>query len=119
VIEYVEIDNLLFTSIIKCDINVWTDLYVNIVISGETTIFKEVSNQIDNEITSLTPIAMKIKVIESENWNTKFVLEDLFVLYFQHLNNDYYSRWIIRKLTQICSLKKFLNISFLLFLALI
>ena len=57
------IDQTLFDSIMKCDIDVRKDLYANIVLSGGTTMFQGLPERIEKEITRLAPPTMKVKVV--------------------------------------------------------
>ena len=57
------IDQTLFDSIMKCNIDVRKDLYANIVLSGGTTLFKGLPERIEKEITRLAPPTMKVKVV--------------------------------------------------------
>jgi actin len=61
--EFDGIDQTLFDSIMKCDIDVRKDLYANIVLSGGTTMFNGLPERIEKEITRLAPATMKIKVV--------------------------------------------------------
>jgi actin len=61
--EFDRIDQTLFDSIMKCDIDVRKDLYVNIVLSGRTTMFQGLPQKIEKEIVRLALATMKIKVI--------------------------------------------------------
>jgi actin len=61
--EFDGIDQTLFDSIMKCDIDVRKDLYANIVLSGGTTMFQGLPERIEKEITRLAPATVKIKVV--------------------------------------------------------
>jgi actin len=61
--EFDGIDQTLFDSIMKCDIDVRKDLYANIVLSGGTTMFQGLPERIEKEIVRLAPATMKIKVV--------------------------------------------------------
>jgi len=52
-----------FKCINKCDIDIRKDLYENIVLSGGTTMFPNLPERIEKEITALAPTAMKIKIV--------------------------------------------------------
>ncbi|KFY68815.1 hypothetical protein V496_00770 [Pseudogymnoascus sp. VKM F-4515 (FW-2607)] len=52
-----------YNSIRKCDVDVRTDLYGNIVMSGGTTMYPGLSDRMQKEITALAPSYMKIKII--------------------------------------------------------
>jgi len=47
----------------KCDVDIRKDLYGNIVLSGETTMFQGIAEIMQKEITNLAPPTMKIKII--------------------------------------------------------
>jgi actin len=64
--EYDGVDKTLFTSIMKCDIDVRKDLYANIVLSGGTTMFPGIAERIEKEMIALAPPTMKIKVVAPE-----------------------------------------------------
>ncbi|OHS93671.1 actin [Tritrichomonas foetus] len=57
------IDQTLFDSIMKCDIDVRKDLYANIVLSGGTTMYEGLPERIEKEIIRLAPPTMKVKVV--------------------------------------------------------
>jgi len=61
--EFAGIHELTFNSIMKCDIDVRKDLYGNIVLSGGTTMFSGIAERLSQEVTSLAPSSMKIKVV--------------------------------------------------------
>jgi len=53
----------MFSTIMKCDVDIRKDLYANIVLSGGTTMFSQIADRLTKEITSLAPSTMKIKVV--------------------------------------------------------
>jgi len=57
------IDKLVYKSIMKCDIDIRSDLYKNIVMSGGTTMFRQADDRLKLEMTNQAPNAMEIKVI--------------------------------------------------------
>jgi actin beta/gamma 1 len=57
------IHDTMFKTIMKCDVDIRKDLYANIVLSGGTTMFKNISDRLTKEITALAPSTMKIKVV--------------------------------------------------------
>jgi actin len=61
--EFDGIDQTLFDSIMKCDIDVRKDLYANIVLSGGTTMFTGLPERIEKEIIRLAPPTIKVKVV--------------------------------------------------------
>ncbi|CAK9155524.1 unnamed protein product [Ilex paraguariensis] len=52
-----------YNSIMKCDVDIWKDLYGNIVLSGGSTMFHGIADCMSKEITGLAPSNMKIKVV--------------------------------------------------------
>jgi len=52
-----------YNSINKCDIDVRRDLYSNIVLSGGTTMFKNLPERLGKEIGNLAPSSVKPKVV--------------------------------------------------------
>jgi actin-related protein len=52
-----------YNSIMKCDDDIWKDLYANTVLSGGSTMFPGIADRMQKEITALAPPKMKIKVI--------------------------------------------------------
>ena len=61
------IDIDIFNSIMKCPIGSRKELYQNIVISGGSSMFKNLPERIAKEITNLAPPSMKINVIASKD----------------------------------------------------
>lgn len=53
----------LYNSVMKCDIDIRKDLYSNIVLSGGTSMFPGIADRVTNEITTLAPSSIKVKVI--------------------------------------------------------
>ena len=54
---------LVYGSILKCDIDIRKDLYNNIVMSGGTTMFPGIPERLSKEVTALAPTTMKVKVV--------------------------------------------------------
>ncbi|KAL2491694.1 Actin-11 [Abeliophyllum distichum] len=52
-----------FNSIMKCDVDIWKDLYRNVVLSGGCTMFTGIADKMNKEITALATSSMKIKVV--------------------------------------------------------
>ena len=50
-------------SIMKCDIDVRKELYANVVLSGGTTMFKDLPERLNKELVNLAPSAVKVKVV--------------------------------------------------------
>jgi len=57
------IHQLTYQSIMKCDVDIRKDLYGNTVMSGGTTMFPEINNRVQKEMTALAPSTMTIKII--------------------------------------------------------
>lgn len=53
----------LYSSIMKCDVDVRKDLYANVVLSGGTTMFPGIADRIEKDMISFAPGTMKIKVV--------------------------------------------------------
>ncbi|XP_053540835.1 actin, cytoplasmic 1-like [Ictalurus punctatus] len=56
------IHNTTFNSIVKCDMDIRKDLYAFTVLSGGTTMYPDIADRMQKEITSLAPNTMKIKI---------------------------------------------------------
>jgi len=61
--EAAGIHQLTYDSIMKCDVDIRRDLYTNIVLSGGTTMFPEIDNRLQKEITALAPASIKVKIV--------------------------------------------------------
>jgi actin len=61
--EFDGIDQTLYDSIMKCDIDVRKDLYSNIVLSGGSTMFQGLLERFEKEIIRLAPPSMEGKVV--------------------------------------------------------
>ena len=55
-----------FNSINKCDIDIRSELYNNICLSGGTTMFRGLQDRMQKEITALAPTGNKIRVLAPE-----------------------------------------------------
>jgi len=62
-LEQEGIHKLTFSSIMKCDVDIRKDLYGNIVMSGGTTMYKNIPERVQAEVKSLAPDSMTIKII--------------------------------------------------------
>jgi actin-related protein len=51
-----------FQSIMKCDVDIRKDLYLNVVLSGGTTMFNGIAERMNKELVALAPNTMKIKI---------------------------------------------------------
>ncbi|CAF4204491.1 unnamed protein product, partial [Adineta steineri] len=61
--EETGVAEMIYNTIMKCDIDIRKELYSNIVLSGGTTMFPGIADRMQKELTSLAPSAMKIRVI--------------------------------------------------------
>jgi actin-related protein len=57
------VHEIIFNSIMSCDVDIRQDLYANIVLSGGTTMFPGIAERMHKEMTSLAPTTMKINII--------------------------------------------------------
>jgi len=62
-IEQSGIHNLTFSSIMKCDVDIRKDLYANTVMSGGTTMFKQIDQRLKDELDKLSPQTMTVKIV--------------------------------------------------------
>eukprot|EP01017_Pseudomicrothorax_dubius_P043766 TRINITY_DN7349_c0_g2_i6.p1 TRINITY_DN7349_c0_g2~~TRINITY_DN7349_c0_g2_i6.p1 ORF type:complete len:380 (-),score=85.75 TRINITY_DN7349_c0_g2_i6:346-1485(-) len=60
--ETVGIHELIFQSIMKCDMDVRRDFYRNIVLAGGTTMFRDISDRLTKNIGNLAPSTMPVKI---------------------------------------------------------
>merc|ERR1712212_578490 len=61
--EAAGIQETVFNSIMRCDIDIRKDLFANIVMSGGTTMYAGIADRMQKEITALAPSTLKIKII--------------------------------------------------------
>merc|ERR1712232_510411 len=57
------IHEIIFQSIMKCDVDVRRELYSNVVLSGGTTMFPGIGERVTRELAALAPSTVKIKVV--------------------------------------------------------
>merc|ERR1711971_725029 len=57
------IHKLTYKSIMKCDVDIRRDLYTNTVLSGGSTMFPNLDQRLNKEMTALAPASIKIKVV--------------------------------------------------------
>jgi len=57
------IHKLTYQSIIQCDIDIRRDLYTNVVLSGGSTMFREIEKRLEKELTQLAPASVKVKIV--------------------------------------------------------
>jgi len=60
------IQHLLFTSIMKCDVDIRKDLYANIVLSGGSTMFEGLEGRLKKELEILAPESMNVNIVAPE-----------------------------------------------------
>ena len=48
----------------KCDVDIRSELYVNVVLSGGKTMFQRIFESTMKELTALAPSTMKVKVVD-------------------------------------------------------
>jgi actin len=61
--EYSGVHKLTYDSIQKCDIDIRKDLYINVVLSGGSTMFPGIDKRLNKEMTSLAPASAKVKIV--------------------------------------------------------
>jgi len=54
---------LTYDSIQKCDIDIRKDLYINVVLSGGSTMFPGIDKRLNKEMTALAPASAKVKIV--------------------------------------------------------
>merc|ERR1712050_634000 len=59
-IEQEGVHKLTFQSIMKCDVDIRKDLYANTVMSGGTTMFKQIDQRLKDELDKLSPQTMTV-----------------------------------------------------------
>ncbi|KHJ78947.1 Actin [Oesophagostomum dentatum] len=52
-----------YNSIMSCDIDIRKDLYMNIVLSGGSTMFPGITDRMKKELTTLAPSTVKVKIM--------------------------------------------------------
>eukprot|EP00753_Platysulcus_tardus_P016376 PLAT5650.1.p1 GENE.PLAT5650.1~~PLAT5650.1.p1 ORF type:complete len:403 (-),score=106.72 PLAT5650.1:276-1406(-) len=57
------VHDLVFSTIMKCDVDIRKDLYANIVLSGGSTMYPGIGERLTKEVVALAPSTMKIKVV--------------------------------------------------------
>merc|ERR1719195_1705037 len=60
------IQHLLFTSIMKCDVDIRKDLYSNIVLSGGSSCFPGLEDRLKKELEILAPQSMNVNIVAPE-----------------------------------------------------
>lgn len=62
--EVTGINEKSYNSIMRCDVDIRKNLFANIVVSGGSTMFLGITGRMGKEISAISPISMKIKVIK-------------------------------------------------------
>jgi actin, other eukaryote len=57
------IHELTHSTILACDLDVRKELFNNIILSGGTTMYKNLPERLENEVKNLAPSNIKVKVI--------------------------------------------------------
>jgi len=57
------VQDTMFKTIMKCDVDIRADLYKNIVLSGGSTMYEGLADRLTKEMTGLAPQTMEIKVV--------------------------------------------------------
>ena len=61
--ESAGIHELIYNSIMKCDVDIRKDMYNNIVLSGGSTMFPGITERLKKELVALAPSTMRIRII--------------------------------------------------------
>ena len=61
--DYVGVHEMVYHSIMKCDMSMRKDLYANIVVAGGSTLFSGFADRLCKELAALAPPTMKVKVV--------------------------------------------------------
>ena len=70
--EHAGIHSTSYTSIMRCDPDLRSDLYSNIVLTGGNTMFPGITDRMQKEITALAPLNMKVRVITPSDDEKKY-----------------------------------------------
>jgi len=62
--EAMGVDQLVLSTISKCDIDLRRDLYNNVVLSGGSTMFNGFADRLNHSLVEQTPTSIKIKVVD-------------------------------------------------------
>ena len=60
--ESAGVHELLYSSVMKCDIDIRKDMYLNVVLSGGSTMFPGLADRMKSELDNMVPSSMKVKV---------------------------------------------------------
>jgi len=61
--EYSGIHETIYSSVMKCDVDIRRNLYSNVVLSGGTTMFDGIAERLTNELSALAPASIPVKVV--------------------------------------------------------
>jgi len=89
------IHKLTFSSIMKCDVDIRRDLYRNTVLSGGSTMYPNLDQRLNKEMTSLAPASIKIKVVAPPErkysvWIGGSILSSLSTFQEMWISKDHY-----------------------------
>ena len=70
--EHAGIHETCYTSIMRCDPDMKSNLYSNIVLTGGNTMFPGITDRMQKEITALAPPNMKVKVVTPSDDKKKY-----------------------------------------------
>ena len=62
-LEQAGVHDLVFQSIMKCDVDIRRDLYGNVVLEGGNTMFDGIGERLTKELTTLAPASITVKVV--------------------------------------------------------
>lgn len=62
-LEMPAIHEMVYQSIMKCDLDVRKDLYANVILSGGSTMFPGITERVSKELQTLIPPATKVNVV--------------------------------------------------------
>jgi actin beta/gamma 1 len=57
------VHDMVFQTIMKCDVDIRKDLYSNIVVAGGCSMFEGFADRLSHEVSSLAPSTMRVKVV--------------------------------------------------------
>ena len=61
-----------YNSIMKCDVDIRNDLYVNIILSGGISMYPGINTRLEKEMIQLFPLIIKTKVIDESERKYSF-----------------------------------------------
>lgn len=66
-LEYPGIPEMLINCVMKCDIDLRSTIFSNLIVSGGTTVLKKFSERLHKSIVKESPKNMKIKLLAPKN----------------------------------------------------